>query len=430
MTHISLFEFTQIVRKTLEKSLDPTYWIVAEIGELRMHPKGHCYLELIEKNNEQIAARMKATIWSYTYQNLHVWFEEITGTTLKTGMKVLVNAEVQFHESFGLSLNIKDIDANYTLGEKLKLKQQVINRLKEEGLINKNRSLELPLVPQNIAIISSAHSAGYEDFLSQLKLSEYKIRTSFFPAEMQGVDATKSVVKSLKDIFSKINDFDLVVVLRGGGAQSDLDCFDTYLMGKAIARFPIPVVTGIGHERDESVADIVARVKSKTPTAAAEFIIDGMRNYETALMNNFESLLGAAQHQLLHTSNDVHQKTSQIKYGCDQRLILAHSKIELNQQNILSAINHHKKDSVANIKRLKDKIQVAIKSSYRKSQNQIDAHAQFFHFSDPLHTLQRGFTYTTIAGKPLHKSKKPLKGDTIKTRTVEHTIKSTIEEVN
>lgn len=430
MSHLSLFEFTQVVKKTLEKSLEPTYWIVAEIGELKVHPKGHCYLELVEKQNEKITARMKATIWSYTYQNLHLWFEKITGTELRAGMKILVNAEIQFHESFGLSLNVRDIDANYTLGERQKLKQEVIIRLQEEGLIDMNKSLALPLVPQRVAIISSAHSAGYEDFLGQLKVSPYRFETSFFAAEMQGQDATKSIVEALKTIFKTIDDFDLVVILRGGGAQTDLDCFDTYLMGKAIGRFPIPVVTGIGHERDETVADLVARIKLKTPTAVAEFLIDGIRIFEDDITKYYENILGSAQHKALESINEISQKIEHIKYSSNQLLTQAGSQIRFNKQQVFSTIVHYKKEINSSFNYMNERIGHALKSAVSKSEGQINGYEQFFHFSDPAHTLQRGFTYTTINGKGLNKIKKLSKGEIIETRTMDHTIKSTIEEIN
>ncbi len=430
MTHYSLLEFTRIVKQTIEKNLDPTYWVVAEIGELRVHPKGHCYLELVEKQNEQIVARMKATIWSYTYHELIHWFQRITGTDLKEGMKILTNVEVQFHEAYGLSLNIHDIDANYTLGERQKIKKEILNRLEQEGLINRNKELSHPLVPQNIAIISSSHSAGYEDFLGQLKSSNYAFHTSFFPAEMQGPDATKSVVNALKTIFEKINDYNLVVILRGGGAQADLDCFNTYLMGKAIARFPLPVITGIGHERDETVADIVARTKLKTPTAVAEFLINGMRSFEDGLTKNFEIILGKAQRELITKTNEVHQKADKIKYSFGQLLINANSRTVVTQQRVINALGHQKKHRINELDRFSKKVNLSMQVCLNKSNQELAAMEKFFHFSDPQYTLQRGFTYSTIDEEPIYKKKKLQIGDIIKTLTSDQTIKSIIEEIN
>ncbi len=429
MSHISLFEFTQVVKKTLEKNLDPTYWVVAEIGELRIHPKGHCYLELIEKQGEKIVARMKATIWSYTFQNLNVWFEKITGTSLKSGMKILVNGEIQFHESYGLSLNIRDIDANYTLGEREKIKREVIMRLEKEGLIRMNKSLELPLVPQRIAVISSAHSAGYEDFSNQLANSAYQFHISLFAAEMQGKDGTKSVVEALKNIFKEIDLFDLVVILRGGGAQSDLDCFDTYLMGKAIARFPIPVVTGIGHERDETVADLVARTRLKTPTAVAEFLLNGMRSYEESLLRSYERMIGHTQHRLLNESNRINHAATGIKSLSHQLIRDVDSLLRIQQQHIFDTIQHLQKQNDTQIDHLTGRLSLGLKSNLVRSQQQIYGYEQFFHFSDPEYTLQRGFTYTTIDGKSLNKQEAPTIGQVLETMTLDSTIKSKIEEV-
>lgn len=430
MEHLSLLEFNQVVKKTLEQNLDPTYWIVAEIGEIRIHPKGHCYLELVEKQNEQITARMKATIWSYTYQNLIHWFNRITGSDLKEGMKILLNAEVQYHESYGLSLNIRDIDANYTLGERQKIKQQVLQRLGEEGLIRMNLERELPLAPQRIAVISSPHSAGFEDFTHQLEKSEYSFHVALFPSEMQGEMATRSIVDSFKKIFESIEDFDLVVILRGGGSQSDLDTFNAYLTGKAIARFPLPVITGIGHERDETVADIVARVKLKTPTAVAEFLVTGLREYESRLQKTLEGILGNVYQVVQDQRQRIKEASDHIHYRSDQLILERENSLSLIQAHI---VNHSKRKielQTSKMGHFQERVARSLNTFLENRASELSALDRFFHFSDPHYTLQRGFGYSTINGKAVSKSNKPQLGDEMITVTKDLTLNSRIEKID
>ncbi|MCK5372281.1 MAG: exodeoxyribonuclease VII large subunit, partial [Cyclobacteriaceae bacterium] len=233
MEHFSLFELNKLINEVLVKNLEPSYWIVAEIGEMRHNRNGHCYLELVEKEGDKIKAKSRATIWSYTYRNLSGWFEAITGESLKPGMKILCNATIQFHEVYGFSLNIKDIDAQYTLGERAKRKQDIIAKLQDDGIFDMNKELELPTVPQKIAVISSETAAGYGDFMDHLVNNEYaySFDIQLFNSTMQGDQAEASIVDSMHQVFGRIDDFDLLVIIRGGGASLDLDCFDSYDIG-------------------------------------------------------------------------------------------------------------------------------------------------------------------------------------------------------
>jgi exodeoxyribonuclease VII large subunit len=274
---ISLTELNFLIKESLDVSFPEQLWVIAEIGELKVNRAGHCYIELVEKDNntDKIKARSRATIWTWQFRFIQPYFETTTGQKLQAGLKVLVAVSVEFHEVYGISLNIKDIDPNYTLGDMARKRQEIINSLTEEGVFDMNKEIPLAEIPSRIAIISSPTAAGYEDFMSQLinNTEGYKFYTKLFPASMQGKEASSTIINALDYIYEYEDLFDLVVIIRGGGSQMDLSCFDDYDLALHVTQFPLPVVTGIGHEKDESIVDLVANTKLKTPTAVAEFLI-------------------------------------------------------------------------------------------------------------------------------------------------------------
>ncbi|HAA16033.1 MAG TPA: exodeoxyribonuclease VII large subunit, partial [Cytophagales bacterium] len=281
-TPLTLAELNTKVKSTLEEQLEPSYWVIAEIGSMQVAQRGHAYLELVEKQDEQITAKLRANIWAYTYRVVSGWFQSVTGSPLQAGLKVLVHGVVTYHEVYGLSLNIKDIDPNFTLGERARQRMEVLQKLEADGVLEMNQELALPLVPQRIAVVSSATAAGYEDFMEQITHNGYgyRVHTQLFRAVMQGDQATESIIGALHEVHNAPRPFDAVVIIRGGGSQLDLDCFDTYELAATVAQFPLPVITGIGHERDETIVDMVAHTRMKTPTAVAEFLIQGLRAFE------------------------------------------------------------------------------------------------------------------------------------------------------
>ncbi|MCL2329068.1 MAG: exodeoxyribonuclease VII large subunit [Bacteroidetes bacterium] len=281
-SHIKLSELQSRIEQSLKQSLPKSLWVIAEINEISVNFKGHCYLELIEKNENttQITAKQRATIWSYSYNVINSYFKAETGIPLQTGLKVLVQCSVEFHALYGMSLNITNIDPVYTLGEEEKQRREIIERLQTEGVIDMNKSLELPTLIQRIAVISSETAAGYQDFMQSLNNNRAQLpfATTLFNAAMQGIEVEQSVVSALERIFEQEHNFDVVVIIRGGGAKTDLRWFDNYSIAAHIAQFPLPVITGIGHDKDSSIADLVAHTTLKTPTAVAEFLIDKMSN--------------------------------------------------------------------------------------------------------------------------------------------------------
>ena len=280
MEALSLYDLNALVRRSLEQCLPDEYWVQAELSDVRTNSTGHCYLEFIQKDSRSnnLIAKARGTIWANVYRLLKPYFEESTGQAFVSGIKVLVQVTVSFHELYGYSLTVQDIDPTYTLGDMARRRREILKQLEEEGVLTLNKELEMPVLPQRIAVVSSPTAAGYGDFCHQLKNNSrgFFFHTELFPALMQGDRVEESVLSALDAILNRQEDFDAVVIIRGGGATSDLSGFDTYLLAAACAQFPLPIITGIGHERDDTVLDSVAHTRVKTPTAAAEYLINCM----------------------------------------------------------------------------------------------------------------------------------------------------------
>ena len=425
MEHLSLYELSNTIAEVLANNLEPSYWVVAEIGQMQTNQKGHCYLELVEKEDNQIKAKTRATIWSYTYRNLSSWFQGITGQSLKAGMKILFNATVQYHEVYGFSLNIRDIDAQYTLGERAKKRQEIIAQLQEDGVYEMNKELPLPVVPQQIAVVSSEPAAGFGDFLNQLESNEfgYAVQVELFNSAMQGDQAEASMISAMHQVFERADEFDLLVIIRGGGASLDLDCFDRYDLCSHIAQFPIPVITGIGHERDETIADLVAHTKMKTPTAVAEFIISGFRKLEMELLENFDIATKSLHSRLEAESQLVDQTTFRFQRLAQKRLNQEDYKLNSQTKNLHFASQNSLKTQEQKfdnyLKNLKRAPQVL-----EKEANLLDYFTKELAVLDPENVLKRGYSITTIDGKNVNKIDKIVKDSNITIITSKRKIES------
>ncbi|UII25614.1 exodeoxyribonuclease VII large subunit [Fulvivirga maritima] len=406
MEHLSLQELNNLIKTTLDSQLEPSYWVVAEIGEMRTNQSGHCYLELVDKENERVTAKIRGTIWSYTYRNLSTWFEGMTGQALQPGLKILCNLTVQFHELYGLSVNIKDIDANFTLGERARRRKEIIDRLVADGVFDMNRSHTLPPVPQRIAIISSPTAAGFGDFMDQIEKNSrgYKFNIKLYKAIMQGDKAAPSIINAMMQAHDQIENYDVLIIIRGGGSQVDLDCFDDYELAAHIAQYPIPVLTGIGHERDETIADLVAHSRLKTPTAVAEFLISGLMAFEDQLDEYFSRLY----HSVNQKINLETQRLSSLGYQ-----VKAISKEKIASSNY-------------SLNNLLYKVKSATKSYFHQQHKKLDLADNTMKFLDPQHVLKRGYTITTVNGK-LIKNTTLKKGDVIVSESSDHIITSTVE---
>ena len=290
MNYKSLYELNNYISRQIRSFLPSSIWVTAEISSVTRNASGHCYIELVEKSetNDNIIARQRATIWASKYVDIHRRFVEVAQSELKAGLSILFCCDVQFHELYGMSLNIIDIDPIFTVGDIQRRKQEIIKRLTEEGLLKLNSLLPLPMAPKNIAVISSNTAAGYGDFVHQLFDNNYGFdyNVTLFRSVMQGDKTEDDLMGALSDIAARADDFDMVVIIRGGGSTTDLQAFDSEKIARQIAHFPLPVIVGIGHLRDNTILDMVAARSVKTPTAAAEFII----NLSVLALNNLASL--------------------------------------------------------------------------------------------------------------------------------------------
>ncbi|RXQ97607.1 exodeoxyribonuclease VII large subunit [Ancylomarina salipaludis] len=455
MKSISLYQLNNQIKSHLSDAFSDEIWVVAEISELRQTQTGHCYLELIEKdeNTDQITAKARATIWAYTFRMLHPYFKTSTGQTLSSGIKVLIKVSVEFQEIYGYSLNIKDIDPTYTLGDMARRKKEVIEKLKQEGVFDMNRDLLFPEIPKTIALISSPTAAGYEDFVDQLENNSqgYKFHHKLFPAIMQGNQAEASIIESLEKIYAYEDIFDVVVIIRGGGSSSDLNCFDTYALAQNIAQFPIPIISGIGHERDESVVDMVANVKVKTPTAAAEFLIDCFDECEAYHEGLQESFIAGVQ-DILTESSDRLQMLSQ-KFTPQVRQILANktNQLDMARQSIIASgksllrnskhqLQSFSFDIKLNSKHLLDMEQMNLnqfilkqrnvsRRFFNKHKHQLELFEQSAKYADPENILKKGYTLTLSQGKIVKDASQLKEDDIIETKFAKGSVESQVKQI-
>ncbi len=340
MQQFTLSELNKTIKETLQDTFPAPVWVVAEVSEMKENRTGHCHLELVEKEENTILARSRATIWSYTYRMLKPYFETTTGQTFSQGIKVLVQVSVEYHPAYGLSLNIKDIDPVYTVGDMAMQRKEIINRLKQEGVYEMNKELDLPLVPQKIAVISSATAAGYLDFINQLQNNEngFVFYTKLFEATMQGAETEPSIIRALEHIFQYDDFFDAVAIIRGGGATANLSSFDSYNLAYTITQFPLPIITGIGHEKDDTIIDLVAHTRMKTPTAVAEFLLAGVNRFYEQLLYNENEITQLTRNLIDKENTKLEQMAGNLNHLVTQFIIekqmrISHLGNEL-QQNV------------------------------------------------------------------------------------------------
>jgi exodeoxyribonuclease VII large subunit len=369
---ITLSEVQQRIKQTLEETLVESYWITAEINELKTHTSGHCYLELVEKDADTLKARASATIWMNSYRLLKPFFETSTGCPLGAGMRVLVKATVQYHPVYGLSLSITDLDPTYTVGELEMQRRKTIALLQTDGVFDMNRELPFPPLPQRLAVISSEQAAGYRDFMEHLHRNEYgyAFHTRLFPSLMQGASAAQNMIECLALVNEQREAFDAVAIIRGGGSVTDLSCFDDYELALHVAQFPLPVLTGIGHDKDESIVDLVAHRSLKTPTAVAGFLIECFAEQD-AQLQEWERLL----------KNMVQQK------------------IQLSK-NYLTM--------------LKSRMEMAVKLHFQKAHNYLELKAHTIQYNNPQKILALGYSIVSLNGKTLHDAAAAHENDELK----------------
>lgn len=330
MKQYTLSELCQAIEQVLQFELGDTYWVRAEIASLT--ERGHCYMELVEKaKNNTVAAKLRATCWQQVYHLLSAYFATETGQTLSVGMQVLLQVEVSFHAVYGLSLNVVGIDPTFTLGDLARQRQLTILRLQEDGVMDLQRALIIPSLPRRIAVISAADAAGYGDFCHQLlsNSSGFLFRTQLFPAVMQGDQSPASIIAALEQIAYQVEQYDVVVIVRGGGATTDLRNFDDYSLAFHCANFPLPIIAGIGHTRDVSVVDMVVHTSVKTPTAAAEWLISAMQEQADRLAELQLRLQRIAQHAIRKQQHQLDNLWQSLRFATQRRLHRQRAQLEL-----------------------------------------------------------------------------------------------------
>ena len=408
---LSLFELNRFVKQALHNHLPDTYWVQAELSDVRSNSSGHCYLEFVQKDTggNHLIAKARGTIWSNIFKMLKPYFEQETGQQFASGIKVLVQVSVEFHELYGYSLTVLDIDPTYTLGDMARRRREIILRLEEEGVLTMNKELDMPLAPQRIAVISSATAAGYGDFCDQLRNNPYGLsfQTKLFPAIMQGERVEESIISALESVYQELDEWDVVVLIRGGGATSDLSGFDTYNLAANCAQFPLPIITGIGHERDETVLDIVAHTRVKTPTAAAEYLIG--RLYETAL--KLED----------HASRVVNKVEERLNWE-HTRLNRLSERIPMNVRMCLQA-GHYA------VKGIQHRIDVALQERLLKEKHRLQLLEHQVRTASPEHLLKRGYSITLLDGRAVTDISMLKEGDVVTTRYAKGESQSVIMKI-
>lgn len=427
---ITLYEFNRLIGRTLYAADGLTNrWVVAEFSDFALRG-GHCYCELVDKDpqTDAIRAKIRGIIWSSQYPKILDKFLRGTGEQLRSGIKVLLRLSVNFHEQFGISLIISDIDPSYTLGDMERRRREILERLKREGVINDNRELAMPMVPQRIAIISAAGAAGYGDFINQLNNNKSGIifYTALFEARMQGRDTAPTVVEALNRINRHADCFDCVVIIRGGGSTSDLSSFDDYNLAYAVTQCQLPVITGIGHERDNTVIDYISNLRVKTPTAAAEWLIEQGENALSAIVQLSQDIFSTAQLSMAEEKKHLASVEVTIPHIVENRLVRARSALQTLGTAIPARATARIESASARLPMIAEALRIAARNQVEKARLKLGNLSDSINILSPQNTLRRGYSITTANGKAVKSASQILPGTVITTHLADGSIDSTV----
>lgn len=406
---LSLYELNRLVRNVLEDAFDQSYWIQAELSDVGVNRTGHCYVDFVQKapKGNAIIARARGTIWANVYALLAPYFEQQTGQRFAAGIKVLVKVEVNYHEAYGFSLNVIDIDPTYTLGDLARRRQEILRQLEEEGVLTLNKELEMPVLPQRVAVVSAATAAGYGDFCNQLfnNPKGFVFYPKLFPAVMQGEQTEKTIISALNVIAEEQEKWDVVVIIRGGGATSDLASFDTYLLAANVAQFPLPIITGIGHERDDTVLDMISHTRVKTPTAAAEFLIDRIDESACKLEELAQRMAYLIEFRRVQEERKIDALWNSVEQIAQRRITQGEHTIQLLQQ----------------------RLRMALPMRLERENHKLDLVSQRIQDNSPERLLKRGYSLTLKDGKVVKDASQLKSGDVIETRLGTGNVESTVK---
>lgn len=429
MAALTLYELNSMVRDVVELGMPGSYWVEAELSEVRER-SGHCYMELVQKDltGNSTVARASARCWRSTWASVRPGFEQVTGEHFRAGLKVLLQVHAQFHENFGFSWIVTDIDPAYTLGDMARRRQEIIRILKEEGVFDLNKELCLSLFASRIAVVSSKSAAGYGDFCNQLDTNAYGFAFSvrLFPAVMQGERTEGSIISALDAINSEADDFDCVVIIRGGGAVSDLSAFDSLALAENVANFPLPVITGIGHERDESVLDMVANKRVKTPTAAAALLIENLKH-------TYDRIVQAQERISVSVSRRMDYERVRLE-RVSGRIPVLFSLVKTRQQaridSLFARVGAAAGRIVAEERLRLDRLSVALAPAVRQrlsaENHRLELLGQRISAVDPAILLRRGYSITLHNGRAVYSPDQLSDGDVIETRLAEGNVRSVV----
>ena len=436
---LTLFELNSLVREVIECEMPNEYWVEAELSECR-ELRGHCYLELIQKDERSATpiAKAQAKCWASKWTMIRPYFERTTGQQLHAGMKVLLKVYAQFHEAYGFSWIVTDIDPTYTLGDMARKRQEIIRQLKEEGVFDLQKELSLPLFCQRIAVISSETAAGYGDFCNQLADNPYgfQFQTWLFPAIMQGEGVEQSIINALEKIYSLTTNpspltphYDAVVIIRGGGATSDMSGFDTLALAENVANFPLPIITGIGHDRDESILDMVSHTRVKTPTAAASFLISHLKEVLDVIDASQERITQLALQKL----SILNSQFSTVQEAIPRLFSIVKTRQEARldgvYQRILSRIQQRAVSSQGDIRNLEQRLLTALDHRLTSERHRLELFDEKVRSLDPSLLLKRGYSITLFNGRAVRDPQILKEGDEIETRIEKGTIISKVNKV-
>ena len=430
MKTITLYELNSLVRQTIEIGLPKSYWVEAEISELRENG-GHCYLELIEKDKRYNTpiAKASARCWRQTWGMVKPYFENTTGQQLRAGMKVLIEVYAQFHEAYGFSWIISDIDPNYTLGDMARKRQEIIKRLKEEGVFDLNKQLDLPRFSQRIAVISSKSAAGYGYCANQLYGNQYGyyFEAELFAATMQGEDVERSIIKALNAINDRCDDFDCVVIIRGGGATSDMSGFDALELAENVANFPLPIITGIGHDRDECILDMVSHTRVKTPTAAAALLIDNLHTAERRIDDARQRIANLTSRKMEVEKLRLSRLAERLPALFGSVKDKQEARLDILQERLFRLAEIRLSNCENIVGQLEKKISLTAEHLLMVEKHRLELLEGRAQNLDPQLLLRRGYSITLVGGKALRDPSQVKQGDKIETRLEKGTIISTID---
>ena len=412
--NLTLYQLNNLVRQVIDYSLSDTYWVEAELAECR-ESGGHCYMDLVQKDEDTLVARAQARCWRNTWSYVLPKFMKVTGERPRPGMKVLLSVKAQFHEAYGFSWIVQDIDPNYTLGDMARQRMEIIQTLKREGVFDLNKSLSVPMFAQRIAVISSQTAAGYGDFCNQLENNEYgfKFRTRLFPAVMQGEQVEQTIIEALNKINDSIEDFDVVVIIRGGGATSDFSGFDTLELAENVANFPLPIITGIGHDRDECILDMISCVRVKTPTAAATWLIDNLLETLDRIEDASRSITDYVRSRMERERLRLGRIQSFLPVAFSLKKTREEARLANLATRLHTSVNQQINIEQNRIANIEQRLPLIIKNRIERASYLLEMLSQRTNAVDPIHVLRRGYSIALHDGMAIKDPKSLKKGDEV-----------------